>query len=257
MKNLIANNGDVFALGEHRILCGDSCDAKLIKSFLQDTTVSLILTDPPYGVAYVEGKDKFHRTKQKHEAIANDHLQSNEEYNTFTRQWLEAVKPFLARKNSLYCFNSDKMVFPLREGMVDAGFHFGQLLIWVKTNAVIGRLDYLPQHELICYGWHGVHEFRKSKDKSVLVCPKPTQSKLHPTMKPIPLLRRLILNSSCIGDVIYDPFLGSGSALLAAEDTARRCFAVEISPEYCCVAIERYTKRTGIAPTRISSLPTI
>jgi site-specific DNA-methyltransferase (adenine-specific) len=130
--------------------------------------------------------------------------------------------------------------------MVEAGMKFAQLLIWVKTHAVIGRMDYAPQHELIAYGWFGTHEFLKSKDKSVLVCPRPNKSAMHPTTKPLDLIRRLILNSTRIGDVVYDGFLGSGTTLLACEQTKRVCIGVELDPEYCQTIIFRFEKLTGL-----------
>ncbi|MEK7218102.1 MAG: DNA methyltransferase, partial [Patescibacteria group bacterium] len=149
-------------------------------------------------------------------------------------------------------FNSDKMIFALREGMQDAGWRFGQLIVWVKNQAILGRLDYMPQHELIAYGWRGTHAFHRSKDKSVLVYPRPTRSRVHPTMKPVGLLRPLILNSSRIGEAVYDPFLGSGSTLVAAEQTKRRCVGIELSPDYCRAAAARFTKLTGIEPVLLS-----
>lgn len=115
------------------------------------------------------------------------------------------------------------MLFTLKEAMGICVFKLAQLLIWVKNNQVVGRKDYLAKHELILYGWHGVHKFLKSKDKSVIFYPKPNSSPLHPTTKPIGLLRRLILNSTQIGDVVYDPFGGSGSTLIACEQTKRIC----------------------------------
>jgi DNA modification methylase len=129
--------------------------------------------------------------------------------------------------------------------LLEVGFKFAQLVIWVKTHSIIGRMDYLPQHELIAYGWHGTHAFLRSKDKSVLVHPKPQKSSLHPTMKPIGLLRNLILNSSRIGEVVYDPFGGSGSTLMACEQTKRRCFIVEMDADYCRTIITRWEKLTG------------
>lgn len=252
MKTLIIKDGDIIQLGEHLLLCGDSRDAKFIAPHLENNPVALIVTDPPYGVGYVEGKAVFTKSVAKHKPIVNDHLQSDGEYRTFTKEWLEAVKPFLNRKNAAYIFGSDKMLFALRDGLNDADWKFGQLLIWVKTQAVIGRPDYLPQHELIAYCWHGVHAFMKAKDKSVLVHPKPVKSTAHSTMKPVGLIRRLILNSSRTGDIIYDPFAGSGTTLLACEQTKRRCITVEISPEYCTVVAERFQKLTGIKPKPIS-----
>ncbi len=251
MKNPPIKSGDLFALGKHRLLCGDCRDPVLVAKLMDGKKVGLILTDPPYGVAYVEGKAGFQHSKTVHKPIANDQLQSDDEYRAFTRSWLEAVRPHLARKNALYCFNSDKMLFPLRDGLLDAGWKFAQLLIWAKTAAVIGRLDYLPMHECIAYGWHGTHGFYKAKDKSVLVYPKPTKSVLHSTMKPVGLLRRLILNSTRSSDGIFDGFAGSGSTLLAAEQTQRQCFAMELSSQYCHVILERFQKVTGIVPLKI------
>lgn len=253
MTNYTTKSGDIFKLGDHLLVCGDCTDASLVNGVIGKKKISLILTDPPYGIAYVEGKEGFRKAKTAHAVIKNDHLQSDGEYHVFTRRWIEAIKPFLQRKNALYIFNSDRMVFPLRDGMQNAGCHLAQLLVWVKTQAIVGRLDYLPQHELIAYGWFGVHEFRRSKDKSVIVYPKPSRSTLHPTMKPVGLLRQLILNSSRIGDTVYEPFAGSGSTLIACEQTKRKCIAIELDPHYCEVIIRRFEKLTGIKAQKIPS----
>lgn len=235
-------NGDLITLGDHLLLCGDATDKISIEKLLVDKKVSLILSDPPYAVALVEGKDSFSKSNIKRKVIANDQLQSNESYQQFTQGWLEVVKPYLAPKNSFYIFNSDKMIFALKNALDVSGFKFCQLLIWIKNHSVIGRMDYLPQHELIAYGWFGTHRFFKSKDKSVLAFPKPNKSTLHPTMKPISLLRHLILNSSEIGDYVYDPFGGSGSTMIACEQTRRKCLMVELDLDYCQVIINRYQK---------------
>lgn len=253
MSKRTITTGDIFQLGEHRLACGDCRDTELIKKLLGKDSIELILTDPPYGVAYVEGKRGFAGAKD-HEVIANDHEQSDEEYRAFTHDWLAAAVPHMAKKNSIYIFNSDKMIFPLRAGMESAGCKFAQMLIWLKTHAVMGRLDYLPQHEIALYGWHGTHAFRKSKDKSILIYPKPSKSVLHPTMKPVGLLRRLILNSSKVRDLVHDPFGGSGSTLIAAQDTQRRCAMIEMDPKYCRVIIDRFEKHTGIKAVPISSI---
>lgn len=236
--------GDVFALGEHILACGDARDSELITKIIGSHKIKAVISDPPYGVAVTESKRGF-QNLAKDKVITNDHLQSDAEYREFTKAWLEPILPHLERKNSFYIFNADKMVFALREGMQDVGIKFGQLLIWVKTHAVVGRMDYAPQHELIAYGWHGVHEFVKAKDKSVLVCPKPNQSKMHPTTKPLDLIRRLVLNSTRIGDVVFDSFLGSGTTLLTCEQTKRICIGVELDPEYCSTIIARFEKLTG------------
>jgi DNA modification methylase len=244
------NSGTIIRLGDHILGCGDARDKKFVAKVLDRFKVNLILADVPYAVGYVESKADF-QTVSKNKTIANDHIQSESEYIRFTREWLEAVKPHLSRKNGIYIFNSDKMIFALREGMKDAGFTFAQLLIWVKNHSVLGRMDYLPQHELIAYGWHGTHEFMKSKDKSVICHPKPSKSRLHPTMKPVGLLRKLILNSSRIGDTVYDSFGGAGSTLIAAEQTRRKCIMIEIDPEYCQTIVDRFERLTGLVAEKI------
>ena len=212
--------------------------------------MSLVCTDPPYGVAVVESKRGF-STLSKDKIIANDQLQSDSQYRTFSTEWLKAVVPYLAKKNAAYIFNADKMVWALRDGMLDAGFKASQLLVWVKSQAVLGRLDYAPQHELIVYGWHGTHLFHRSADKSVFFYPRPSKSNLHPTTKPIGLIRRLILNSSNIGDVVYDGFLGSGTTIFACEQTKRVCYGIEYELEYCLSVIERWQKLTGLKARQV------
>jgi len=236
--------GTIWQLGENRLAYGDCRDAELLKRLIGTQRIDLICVDPPYAVAAVESKRGFHALS-KDKIIQNDQLQSDEEYLAFTQAWLDAIKPYLSKKNAAYIFNADKMIWPLHDGVINSGFKFAQLLVWVKSQSVIGRLDYAPQHELILYGWHGTHQFRRSKDKSVLFYPRPSKSALHPTTKPIGLIRRLILNSTHIGDTVFDGFVGSGTTLLACEQTKRRCFAVEIDEEYCRTTIRRWESLTG------------
>jgi len=238
----------IWKLGDQFLAHGDCRNKDLLARLVGKEKINLICADVPYGVDVAASKRNF-RTLSKDKDIANDQIQTDAEYRKFTREWLEAIAPHLAAKNSIYIFNADKMIWPLREGMIDAGCKVAQLLIWVKSQAVIGRLDYAPQHELILYGWRGTHKFRHSKDRSVLFYPRPSKSKSHPTIKPIGLIRRLILNSSEIGGAVYDGFLGSGTTLLACEQTKRRCFAVELDYEYCLTTIrqwEQLTKRKAI-----------
>ena len=162
-SNLI-KYGDIVKLGNHYLACGDSQDKELVNRIVGKLKIKAVICDPPYGIAVAESKRGF-QALSKDKAIVNDHIQSDAEYRAFTRNWIEAIMPHLARKNIFYIFNSDRMIFALREGMLQAGVKFGQLLIWVKTHAVIGRMDYAPQHELIAYGWYGTHEFLKSKSQ--------------------------------------------------------------------------------------------
>ena len=250
MKNEI-KKGDIFLLGKHKLINGDCTNPETVRKLFENEKASCIVADPPYGAVAVEAGQGFSKMKN-HKPIINDHLQSDAEYEKFTQDWLDASKPFLESKNSIYIFNSDKMIFALRNAMVRSGLHFAQLLVWVKTHAVVGRLDYLPQHELLAYGWLGTHKFHRPKDKSVLVFPKPNKNTLHPTLKPLGLLRKIILNSSRTNEIIYDPFGGVASTLLACEQTARRCFMIELDPEYCLKAIERYEKATGNKAVKIN-----
>lgn len=231
--------GTIWKLGDHRLAYGDCRNEKLISKLLRSEKINLVLSDPPYGVAAVESKRNF-KTLAKNKAVANDQIQSEEQYKEFTKSWLSGLTPHLARQNACYIFNADKMVFALKDGMIESDFKVSQLLIWIKSQAVLGRLDYAPQHELIVYGWYGIHAFRRSKDKSVFFYPRPVKNPMHPTTKPIGLIRRLILNSSKIGDTVFDGFVGSGTTLLACEQTKRRCFAIESDLEYCLTTIRQW-----------------
>jgi DNA modification methylase len=232
--------GDIIKLGDHVLICGDASKVDLTPY----DTINLILTDPPYGIDYAESKRGIGKIA-KDKDIANDGFVTDIQYVEFTKGWLTPPLAQLSKKNSIYIFNCDKMIFALREACLQAGMKVAQLIIWVKDRAIIGRMDYLPQHELILYGWKGTHDFKRGKDKSVVFCPKPQKSKLHPTMKPVGLLRRLILNSTKVGDVVYDPFGGSGSTLIACEHTKRKCVMVEMDPEYCETIVARWLKLTG------------
>ncbi len=242
--------GDIFRIGNHILGCGDALDAEFVKRVIGQTKIQMILSDPPYGIKFVEGKLGFSEPKMN-KKILNDDIISEDKYRQFTHDWLASAVPFLARHNAAYIFNSDRMIFALREGMELAGLKFSQLLIWIKNHSVIGRKDYLPGHELIAYGWHGAHDFKKAKDKSLLFYPKPSSSPLHPTQKPVGLLRRLILNSTDIGDTIYDCFAGSGSTGIAAEQTKRSSILIERDEEYCLVIVERFEKLFDLKAKRL------
>jgi len=238
-----------YKLGQHILVHADSIKEKdKIQKLLEKENIKIdtILTDPPYGVAYVENKATFKDGTQisKNKIIANDEERTPDEYAEFTEKWLSVIKDHMNTYNTVYIFGADTMLCAMRKGFEMVGGYYSQLLIWVKQQVVVGRKDYLPQHEIILYGWIGRHKFHRSKDKSVIFHPKPAKSKLHPTMKPIGLLRRIILNSTQKGDWVYDPFGGSGSTLIASEHTRRRCFMVEIDKEYIDIIIKRWEKLT-------------
>lgn len=240
--------GEAWKLGDHILACGSSTDEAFVAGVMKHAPgkVRMILTDPPYGVAYVEGKKDFSKLgKENVKVIMNDHLQTEEEYAIFTADWMNAVKPFLDTYNACYIFNSDLMFRALRNGIDKAGYYYSQMLIWVKNSVVVGRKDYLPMHEVAAYCWHGRHKMNRPKSKSVIFHPKPASSKLHPTMKPVGLLRKIIPNNTRAGEVVYDPFGGSGSTLIASEHLGRKCIMVELDPGYCQTIIERWETLTG------------
>ncbi|KKR33128.1 MAG: methylase N-4/N-6 domain protein [Candidatus Falkowbacteria bacterium GW2011_GWF2_39_8] len=257
MKNLQAAKpkksikaGQIWQLGDHRLACGSSLDAELVNRLIDNLKINAIISDPPYGVSVVEAKEGFSQLKVN-KKILNDNISSEKDYCTFSKEWLCLVTPHLTKKNSIYIFNSDKMLFALKQALDELGIYFSQLIIWVKNHAVIGRKDYLPQHELILFGWFGTHLFRRSKDKSVLFYPKPNKSNMHPTTKPIELISRIILNSTNIGEIVFDGFGGSGTCLIAAELTKRCCLMVEYDLEYCEIIMKRWTHLTKQEPKLI------
>lgn len=238
-----ATLGDIFKLGEHRLACGNSSNEMLVGELMGSAKVRMVLTDPPYGVAYVE--NKAHLSIAKDKIIKNDENQTEEQYAEFTQSWIEPIKKHLDSYNTFYIFNSDMMMCALRKGMKLSGIYYSQMLIWIKNSIVLGRKDYLPQHEVIAYGWFGRHKLEGGKAKTLLFHPKPAKSKLHPTMKPVGLLRKFILNSVKVGEIVYDPFGGSGSTLIACEHAKRKCYMVELDTEYCDTIIARWEKLTG------------
>ena len=254
MKKYTIQPGEIYKLGAHTLGCGSGTDEKFVDKVAKahGERIKVILTDPPYGVAYVEGKADFAKLgKDNVKKIMNDHIQTEMEYKDFTREWLDPIKKHLESYNACYIFNSDLMFTALRQGMEDAGFYYSQMLIWVKNAVVVGRKDYLPMHEIIAYGWYGRHKMERSKAKSVLFHPKPSKSKLHPTMKPVGLLRKILPNSAKTGESVYDPFGGSGSTLIACEHMQRKCMMIELDPEYVSTIIARWEKLTGNTAEKI------
>lgn len=254
MKKKTIQPGEIWKLGDHVLMCGSSTSEKDVKELANnvDAKIQMILTDPPYGVAYVEGKKDMSKLGTENvKVIMNDHLQTEEEYATFTEAWMTAIRPYLNTYNACYIFNSDLMFRALRNGIERAGFYYSQMLIWVKNTVVIGRKDYLPMHEVAAYCWYGRHKMNRPKGKSVLFHPKPAASKLHPTMKPVGLLRKIIPNNTKAGEWIYDPFGGSGSTLIASEHMGRKCAMMELDPGYVSTIIERWELLTGKEATKL------
>ena len=245
VQSKLVKDGQIWQLGEHRLLVGSCTDTALVSELLRNSQVNAIITDPPYGILNVESKIGLGEVS-KNKVIANDNITNEAEYEKFSEDWLRLVLPYLSKKNSIYIFNCDKMLFALKKAMDNCGIYFSQLVVWIKNHATIARKDYAPQHELVLYGWYGTHAFRKAKDRSVIFFPKPHKSVLHPTMKPVNLVARLILNSTRVGDIVYDPFIGSGTTIIACQKTGRVCYGTEIDIEYATTSIARFEAASKI-----------
>lgn len=247
------NKGDIYKIGKHIIACGDCTDRLFVSSVVNGNTIRAIISDPPYSVAYVENKKGFASLGVKNnKVIINDHIQTESEYADFTKKYLGAVIPYLSEYNACYLFNADTMYPALRTGITNAGFYYSQMIIWIKNQPVMSRKDYLSQYELLAYGWFGKHKFGRSKSKNVIYYPKPNKSKLHPTQKPVGLIRKIIPDNTSIGDTVYDPFLGSGTTAVACEHLGRKCIGIELDPEYVEVTITRLEKLTKEKRIKIS-----
>lgn len=234
----ITQPGDVIQLDGHRLICGDCREAHLVAKLFEGQTADMVLTDPPYGVNYAEKNDhlrKFGRGK-KHEAITSD---VNEDYRGFFAGFL-ALVPW-SEYNTCYVFMSGQELHNLRLAMEDCGMKWSDYLVWVKNNLVLGRKDYNAKHEFVAYGWKGKHKFYgPTNSTTVLEFSKPQANKLHPTMKPVELLRRLLTDGSEKAALVYDPFLGSGSTMMASEAEGRQCYGFELMPAYCDVIVNRF-----------------
>ena len=236
----ITKPGDIWVLGRHRILCGDATSLDDVKRLMQGQMADMVFTDPPYNVDYT-GKTKD-ALKIQNDKMANDQF----------RQFLyDAFSNALAVTNegcAIYICHADSEGYNFRGAMVDAGWLLKQCIIWVKNTIVMGRQDYQWQHEPILYGWKpgGKHKwFSDRKQSTVWQFDKPTRSADHPTMKPIGIPARAMKNSCKPKGLVLDLFLGSGSTLLAAEQTGRACYGTELDPVYCDVIVRRWEEFTG------------
>lgn len=227
--------GDVWTLGKHRLLCGDSTSTDDLNTLMGDTKANLLLTDPPYNVEIVG------RTKDKL-TIQNDSMADEQFYNFLLTAFTNA-KEHMADGASAYIFHADMQGVNFRKAFVDAGFYLSSVCIWAKNTMVLGRSPYQWQHEPILYGWNptGGHKwYSDRKQTTVWNFDRPTQSRLHPTMKPVPLMAYPIKNSTAQNAVVLDPFGGSGSTLIACEETDRICYTMELDPKYASVIVERF-----------------
>lgn len=265
--------GDLWLLGQHRLLCGDCTQSEDVSKVLDDKTADIMVTDPPYNVDYGSAvKGKHESTSRQGSLIANDNL-SDDEFYQFLLAFYKAAEKGLKKGAAVYVFHSTKETVNFTKAMENAGLKCAQTLVWYKNHFTLGRQDYQWIHEPILYGWKegAGHYFIDDRSlptvneelrlnlrkmskvelvellEKILELPstvikdnKPSKSLDHPTMKPITLCAKLIYNSSHEGDTVYEPFGGSGSTLIAAEQLNRKCCAIELEPKYCDVIVRRY-----------------
>ena len=228
----VTQRGDIWILGDHRLMCGDSTDLGDVNTLMGGEEADLVITDPPYNVNYKDGSIK---NDNMDEGSFEDFLQ-----NAFLAMF-ENMKPGAAA----YIFHADSEGLAFRRAFRDAGFKLAECLIWEKNSFVLGRQDYQWIHEPCLYGWKEGEAHSWYGDRSqttVMEFPKPKKNDVHPTMKPVEMLVYLLQNSSKRGDVVLDTFGGSGSTLIACEQTGRVCKTVELDPRYCDAIRRRWAE---------------
>lgn len=237
--------GDLWQIGEHRLLCGDSTKAEDVALVMGGEKAVMLFTDPPYGVSYADKNvflNAIGRPNSVEKNIEGDH-QKPEDMSEFWKRSFVSIRQFLYPGAAYYVTGPQGgdlllLLLALRE----SGFPLRHMIIWAKNQFVIGRSDYHYQHEPIIYGWvdGAGHKFYGERGESSLwQINKPRSSDSHPTMKPVELYARGIKNSSQPGTIIIDPFCGSGTCIVACQNLNRKCRAIEISPDYCAVILER------------------
>jgi DNA modification methylase len=245
----ITQAGDLWTLGDHRLLCSDSTSAEDVSRLMGGETAKMMFTDPPWNVAI--GLDSNPRHRQR-KGLKNDSLPP-EQFQQFLEKFVSAVEPHVS--GDVYCVLGASEWPRLDSTLRSRGFHWSATIIWAKDAFVLGRSKYHRRYEPLWYGWKesGKSSFVGRRDlDDVWEIPRPKQSEEHPTMKPTELPRRAIANSSVVGDIVLDPFGGSGSTLIAAEQTGRRAFLMELDALYADVIVQRWKKFTGRKAERIS-----
>ena len=232
--------GDIWVLGDHRLICGDSTKEQTITELMGGERADLLLTDPPYNVDY-EGKTKD-RLKIKNDKMAND------SFRQFLCDAFKVCDSAMRAGAVFYIWHADSEGYNFRGACFDTGWQVRECLIWNKNSMVLGRQDYQWKHEPCLYGWKdGASHLWASdrKQTTVLNFDRPTVSELHPTMKPIALFAYQLTNNTHEGDCVLDTFGGSGTTLIACEQTKRKCMMCELDPHYCDVIIQRWENLTG------------
>jgi len=238
-----AKRGELWALGDHRLLIGDSTDAGDVARLLGETRPAMCFTDPPYNVALGDHGGQQRGAKKRR--IQNDAMPP-EEWAVFVRGWARNLVASV--DGAIYCCMSTKEWASVSDALAEAGGHWSDTIIWKKDRFVLGRADYQRQYEPVWFGWRegAKHHWCGDRDQGdVWEIDRPSESDAHPTMKPLALVEKAITNSSRLGDVVLDLFLGSGSTLIAAERTGRVCLGMELDAHYGSVVLARYESFSG------------
>jgi DNA modification methylase len=280
-----SKTGDIYRLGNHRLICGDAADPAVIEKLMDGKTADLLITYPPYNVDYNDKESNVARYRFNNRIknggntdIQNDKMADAVFYEFLLNSFSVACEK-IKRGGSLYVFYSSSEVLNFRNSIINAGFSIRQELIWNKNQLILGRQDYQQKHEPILYGWKegAPHYFTKNRSLATVIEDKPDVNKLskselkslvkellqgsvpitvvdedkparnadHPTMKPLKLIGRFIKNSSRDNELILDMFGGSGSTMMAAEQLNRACYMAEVDPRYCDVIVKRWEELTG------------
>lgn len=240
-KPAVAKLGDVWMLGRHRLVCGDSTKADTFTALMDGKLANLVVTDPPYNVNYEGAAGK----------IKNDNM-GNEAFYDFLLAAFTNTEAAMAQDASIYVFHADTEGLNFRKAFSDAGFQLSGCCIWKKPSLVLGRSPYQWQHEPVLFGWKkkGKHNwYTDRKQTTIWEFEKPKKNADHPTMKPIALVAYPIMNSSLTNCIVLDPFGGSGSTLIVCEQSDRICFTIELDEKYCDVIVKRYIEQVGSADT--------
>jgi DNA modification methylase len=269
----ITKPGDLYTLGQHRVLCGDATRPEDIRTLMQGKRARLAVTDPPYNVNY-DQKDGSPRKEPPKSGMTNNKILNDNMSQADFKRFLDQVmaRLFEACGGPVYIFMSCKEWPRIQAAFEEAGGHWSSTIIWNKSNFVLSRKDYHPKFEPILYGWQEpeagtvpdyepiLYGWREGTQPQHLIernksdvwdVKKPGKSIEHPTMKPVELIGEAIKNSSDLGDLVLDPFLGSGTTLIAADQLGRTCYGLELDPKYCDVIVQRWEKQTGQKATRI------
>ncbi len=233
----VTRKGDVWLLGRHRLICGDSTDPAVFCLLMDGKKANLVVTDPPYNVAY----------EAKAGTIQNDNLKDDEFYHFLLKAFTNTAE-VMEKDASIYVFHADTEGLNFRKAFKDAGLYLSGVCIWAKQSLVLGRSPYQWKHEPILYGWRkdGKHNwYADRKQSTIWNFDRPSKNELHPTMKPVALCAYPITNSSMMSCIVLDPFLGSGSTLIACEQTNRICYGIELDEKYADVIVKRYIEITG------------